>query len=72
MAQPLPVGSEMECDLHPPLSLTRLRLKCRVAWLRETGANAGMGLEFHYETAKQTERVRALLDKLAERSAAQD
>jgi uncharacterized protein (TIGR02266 family) len=64
-ALPPPVGTLLEFDVRPPLSLTHLRLNGRVAWIRQTGTARGMGIEFLYDDANQAERVRKLLNRVA-------
>ncbi len=64
-ATPLPVDTQLVCELRPPRSLRALRLEARVAWVRYSGENAGMGLEFRYADPRESKRVRALLDRLA-------
>lgn len=61
---PLPVGSEVKFELRPPLSLRSITLEGRVAWLRRTGDNRGYGIEFVKASARESERIRKLLDKL--------
>ncbi|MHB8878537.1 MAG: PilZ domain-containing protein, partial [Myxococcaceae bacterium] len=63
-ALPAPVGTHLAFDMRPPLSLTRLRLKGRVAWVRLTGPARGMGVQFLFDNAAQAERVLKLLRRL--------
>ncbi|MFZ5467954.1 MAG: PilZ domain-containing protein [Myxococcota bacterium] len=69
-ARPLPVGAEVLFVLRPPLSLTVLRLKGRVVWVRSTGHAQGMGIEFQFEDPKEADGLRRLLVRL-DRQAAQ-
>ena len=66
-ALPPPIGTVLEFDVRPPLSLKRLRLKGRVAWVRRTGTARGMGIEFLFDDATQAERVRKLLNRVSRR-----
>jgi uncharacterized protein (TIGR02266 family) len=62
---PLPVGATLEMDVRPPRALLRIRLKGRVAWVRQTGAARGMGIEFVFDAPDQATRVRGLLEKIS-------
>jgi uncharacterized protein (TIGR02266 family) len=64
--EPLPVGSLLRFELRPPRSLRTLKLKGRVAWVRASGPSAGMGIEFLYEDADQSTRLRKMLHKLVD------
>jgi uncharacterized protein (TIGR02266 family) len=65
---PLPVDTQLTCELRPPLSLRGLKLQARVAWVRDSGEHAGMGLEFRYADPRESKRVQDLLDRLARKS----
>jgi uncharacterized protein (TIGR02266 family) len=60
----VPVGSLLELKLRPPGSLTRLKLKGRVAWLRKSGEARGFGVEFLFDNARQSARVLKILNRL--------
>ena len=61
---PPPVGSQVKFELRPPLSLRTISLEGRVAWQRRTGDNRGYGIEFVKASARESERIRKLLEKL--------
>lgn len=60
----IPLGSELELALRPPRSLTRLRLRARVAWIRRSGEGRGFGLAFAFDDAKQAERLSRVLERI--------
>ncbi len=62
---PLPVNTELTCELRPPMSLRSLKLQARVAWVRAEEPNAGMGLEFIFTDEHQSQRLTALLERIA-------
>ncbi len=61
---PLPVGSQVQLYLRPPLALTAFEVVGHVAWVRFAGEHAGMGLEFETDDALKT-RLTKLISKLA-------
>jgi Tfp pilus assembly protein PilZ len=65
---PLPVGEWVELVTRPPLSLTSVRMRGRVAWSRLTGDDPGMGVAFFDADGKQTPVVRKLVEKLTARA----
>jgi len=65
-SQLFPVGTEVECRLKPPGYLLGIKLRGRVAWLKETGRPKGMGVEFLFTSERQRKKVRDLVKKLAQ------
>lgn len=61
--EPLAPGTEVELSLRPPLSLSRIKLPGRVAWVRN-GTQAGMGVTFGDLDPRQILRLGALMAKL--------
>ena len=61
---PAEVGELLELHLRPPGSLTSMMLNARVAWVRATGNEPGMGLEFLDGDAKVAERLGKVLARL--------
>jgi uncharacterized protein (TIGR02266 family) len=64
--QLFPVNTEVECRLRPPGYLMGIKLRCRVAWLKETGEPRGMGVEFLFESERQRRKIQELVRKLAQ------
>jgi type IV pilus assembly protein PilZ len=60
-----PVGTEVDCKLKPPGYLVGIKLRGRVAWLKETGHPKGMGIEFLFTSDRQRKKVRDLVNRLA-------
>jgi type IV pilus assembly protein PilZ len=65
----LPVGTVIECRLRPPGYLLGIKVSGRVAWLKETGAGRGMGIEFLFRSDRQRAKIRRLVARLAARQA---
>ncbi len=63
---PLPVGTAVKVAIRPPLSLRALQITGKVAWVRNTGAPKGMGIQFDYVNARDGERLQKLIAKLGE------
>ena len=61
---PAEVGELLELHLRPPGSLTSMMLNARVAWVRATGNEPGMGLEFLDGDTKVAERLGKVLARL--------
>lgn len=61
---PAEVGELLELHLRPPGSLSSLQLSARVAWVRSTGTEPGMGLEFVDADPKVVERLGKVLARL--------
>jgi len=68
---PVPIGAIVELHVRPPRSLTPIRLRGRVAWIRESGPAPGFGAEFVYDSARQATRIQGLLQKLEKKQLAQ-
>jgi uncharacterized protein (TIGR02266 family) len=60
----LPVGALIECRLKPPGALLAVRLRARVAWVKERGAPRGLGLQFLFDTERQRRKVASLVGRL--------
>ncbi len=58
-------GAALECKLKPPGYLMGIRLRARVAWVKSSGEDRGMGLEFQFDSARQRRRIRSLCQRLA-------
>jgi type IV pilus assembly protein PilZ len=65
----LPVGTVLECRLKPPGYLLGIKITGRVAWLKETGAGRGMGIEFLFSDDRQRAKIQKLVSRLAARQA---
>jgi hypothetical protein len=50
--------------IRPPKSLRSIGVRGRVAWVREEGLARGVGVEFIYDNARQSERVMKLVKRL--------
>jgi uncharacterized protein (TIGR02266 family) len=61
---PAEIGEMLELHLRPPGALTSMVLNARVAWVRSTGNEPGMGLEFLDSDAKILERLGKVLARL--------
>lgn len=61
---PAEVGELLELHLRPPGSLSSMKLDARVAWVRATGTEPGMGLEFVDADPKVVERLGKVLARL--------
>ena len=61
---PAEVGQTLELHLRPPGALTSMVIHARVAWVRSTGNEPGMGLEFLDADPKLLERLGKVLDRL--------
>jgi uncharacterized protein (TIGR02266 family) len=61
---PAEIGEILELHLRPPGSLTSIVLSARVRWVRATGAEPGMGLEFLDTDAKVLDRLGKVLARL--------
>lgn len=61
---PAEVGQMLELHLRPPGSLTSMVLNARVAWVRATGNEPGMGLEFLDSDEKILERLGKVISRL--------
>lgn len=61
---PAEVGELLELHLRPPGALTSIVLNARVKWVRVTGTEPGMGLEFLDSDAKVLERLGKVLARL--------
>jgi uncharacterized protein (TIGR02266 family) len=60
----LEVGATVSLKIHPPKSLLSIGLRGRVAWVRDEGLARGVGVEFIYDNARQSERVMKLVKRL--------
>ena len=65
------VGTEVECRLKPPGYLMGLKLKGRVAWVKKSGRDKGMGVEFIFASDRQRKKVREVVKKLVPEQARQ-
>lgn len=63
---PLEPNLHLELLVRPPRAILGLQLLGRVAWQRLAGADPGMGIEFLNNDPIMRERIKRLLDKLAE------
>lgn len=61
----LPVGSDVECKLKPPGYLLGIKLRSRVAWVKNTGRPHGMGLEFMFDSDRKRNKLRRVISKLS-------
>ncbi|MBL9039459.1 MAG: TIGR02266 family protein [Archangium sp.] len=60
----LPIDARVELSVRPPRSIRRLKVMGRVAWVRRTGPDAGMGIAFLDADAPTRARIDRLLDRL--------
>ncbi len=61
---PAEVGELLELHLRPPGSLSSLTIHARVAWVRATGSEPGMGLEFLDSDPKLMLRLGKVISRL--------
>ena len=61
---PIPLDERVELVVRGPLQLRALRLQGRVAWLRQTGDDPGMGIEFIERDDATRHRISDLIAKL--------
>ncbi len=62
---PAAVGQMLELHLRPPGALTSMLIHARVAWVRSTGTEPGMGLEFLGSDPKLGEKLAKILSRLS-------
>jgi uncharacterized protein (TIGR02266 family) len=60
----LPEDTEVECRLKPPGHMLGIKLKGRVAWVRDRGQPKGMGIEFMFVNPRKRKKLRDLVEKL--------
>jgi Tfp pilus assembly protein PilZ len=60
----LSLGSPLELNVRAPGALLPIKLAARVVWVRRSGDDAGMGLEFQ-NTGRGTEKLRKLVERLS-------
>jgi len=60
----LPVDTEVECRLKPPGHMLGIKLKGRVAWVRDRGRPKGMGIEFMFVNPRKRKKLSDLVEKL--------
>ncbi|MBN2495848.1 MAG: TIGR02266 family protein [Deltaproteobacteria bacterium] len=66
-----PIGTLVECKLKPPGHLLGIKLQARVAWVKTTGEQRGMGVEFLFESERQRKKIREIVQRLASERARQ-
>lgn len=60
----LPVDTEVECRLKPPGHMLGIKLKGRVAWVRNRGQPKGMGIEFMFVNSRKRKKLSDLVERL--------